>query len=145
METKPPLHANDLKARLFGRTDNGLVQFVRYFFVGGFAFVVDFSSLIFLTEALKIHYLVSAALAFTLGLFVNYIISVIWVFSKRKYESRFLEFAVYAVIGLIGVGILELMMWALTSKLSIHYAISKIISTGVVYLWNFFARKFILF
>ena len=40
------------------------VQFFRYLFVGGAAFVVDYGSLFALTEFAGIHYLVSAAVAF---------------------------------------------------------------------------------
>ena len=49
------------------KTNDGLLQFLRYALVGGVAFVVDFVSLHLLTENLGLHYLQSAALAFVLG------------------------------------------------------------------------------
>ncbi len=38
------------KKIFYGASDNLLIQFVRYFFVGGFAFIVDFGLLYILTE-----------------------------------------------------------------------------------------------
>ena len=49
-----------------GRTDNLLLQLFRYSLVGGLAFVVDYGALVALTELAGLHYLWSAALAFTL-------------------------------------------------------------------------------
>ncbi len=134
-----------LKRLFVKNTNNFIVQLFRYTFVGGLAFLVDFSALFLLTNYLHIYYLISAAFSFTLGLIVNYFLSVSWVFSKRRLNSRLNEFLIYSFIGLIGLGINELFMWILTENLHFFYLISKIGSTGFVYLWNFSVRRFILF
>ena len=128
-----------------GKTNNTLLQLFRYTFVGGFAFLVDFGTLFSLTEFFDIHYLVSAAIAFIFGLTINYFLSVLWVFSSRTMESRLLEFFLFALIGLVGLGLTELFLWLLTDILSIYYLLSKMITTSVVYFWNFFVRKLLLF
>ena len=128
-----------------GKTNNTLLQLFRYTFVGGFAFLVDFGTLFLLTEFFHIHYLVSAGIAFIFGLTINYFLSVLWVFSCRTMESRLLEFFLFALIGLVGLGLTELFLWILTDILLIYYLLSKIITTIVVYFWNFFARKIVLF
>lgn len=130
---------------LKGRTDDTFIQLFRYTFVGGFAFLIDFGSLYALTEFAGLHYLLSAAVAFILGLSTNYSLSVAWVFPRRRLRSRWIEFAVFGAIGLVGLGFNELIMWLLTDKARFHYLLSKIASTIVVYLWNFFARKYALF
>lgn len=56
------------KKIFYGASDNLLIQFVRYFFVGGFAFIVDFGLLYILTEYAGLHYLLSATLSFIAGL-----------------------------------------------------------------------------
>jgi putative flippase GtrA len=128
-----------------GNTDSTLLQLFRYTFVGGFAFLVDFGTLFVLTEYFNIHYLISAGIAFILGLIVNYFLSVKWVFNSRAVKNRMLEFLLFTLIGLVGLGLNELFLWVLTDILLIYYLLSKIITTVIVYLWNFFARKFILF
>ncbi len=130
---------------LKNQTNNTLIQLFRYTFVGGFAFIVDFSLLVILTEFCGVHYLISTAIALTIGLSINYCLSVIWVFDKRKLANRSIEFTLFAIIGIIGLGLNELFIWLFTEFAGFHYLISKIISTAIIYLWNFFARKFILF
>lgn len=126
-------------------TDDTPIQLFRYTFVGGFAFLVDFGSLFLLTELAGLHYLISASLAFLLGLATNYTISVLWVFHESRFSSRWLEFALFAGIGVIGLGINDVSMGICTEWLGVHYLLSKLVSTVIVYLWNFFARKYLLF
>lgn len=128
-----------------GKTDNTLLQLFRYTLVGGFAFLIDFGVLFALTEYLNLHYLVSAAIAFVAGLSVNYYLSTKWVFARRAIGNRIVEFTLFAFIGIIGLGLNELSMWIFTDILLIYYLVSKIITTIIIYLWNFTARKFILF
>jgi putative flippase GtrA len=58
-------------------------EFLRYFLVGGFAFVCDTFTLFFLTHFLKVNYLVSAPVGFLVGTAVNYVLSRTWVFQRR--------------------------------------------------------------
>jgi putative flippase GtrA len=60
-------------------------------------------------------------------------------------ENKYLEFLLFLVIGLIGLGLNELFLWMLTDLAHVYYLISKILTAVVVYLWNFFARKILLF
>ena len=126
-------------------TENTLIQLFRYGFVGGAAFLVDYSVLVLLTEVFGMHYLLSATISFILGLITNYLLSVVWVFNNRTLGNRWAEFTVFAIIGVIGLGLNALIMYVCTDKMGIHYMISKIISTVIVFFWNFFARKIVLF
>jgi len=127
------------------RTDNTFVQLFRYTIVGGTAFCFDFATLHMLTAYAGFHYLVSAAFAFILGLLVNYVLSVRWVFANRSLKNRYAEFIVFALVGLAGLGLNELIMWGATEYGGVHYLGSKLISTVVVYLFNFSIRKVLLF
>lgn len=126
-------------------TDKTIIQLFRYIFVGGAAFIVDFGSLFILTDYFAIYYLISAAIAFILGLLANYILSVEWVFNRRTIENKTFEFGIFAVIGIIGLGLNEVLMWFFTSNLQIYYLYSKIFAAIIILFWNFFARKFALF
>lgn len=137
---------SDLFIRIFReKTDNTLFQLIRYTFVGGFAFIVDFGTLFLLTEYLNLHYLVSAAIAFILGLVTNYFLSIGWVFTRHTVSDKRIEFIVFTLIGLAGLGLNELFLWLFTDLAGMYYLISKILTAVLVYLWNFFVRKLILF
>lgn len=136
----------DTMQKLFrDQTERTLVQMFRYTFVGGAAFLVDFGSLFILTDFFGLYYLISAAIAFILGLIANYSLSISWVFNKRTLGNKKLEFGVFALIGIVGLGLNELLIWFLTEDLQLYYLISKIIAAILILFWNFFARKFTLF
>lgn len=116
-------------------------QFIKYFGAALGGYVADFGTLIFFKEVLNVHYLLSASAGFILGLVVVYIISNRYVFGESKLKSKTNEFILFAVIGIVGLGILNLAMWLLTSGLHVNYLASKILATVVVYAWNFFARR----
>jgi len=118
---------------------------MRYFFVGGVAFVVDFSLLFLLTSKVGIHYLVSAAISFIFGLIINYFLSRVWVFNKAIIKNRLMEFGLVILISIVGLLLNELFIWFFTDKINIYYLLSKIIAAGIIFWWNFFARKFILY
>lgn len=126
-------------------TNNWMLQLFRYGFVGGVAFAVDYGTLFGLTNYAGVPYLWSAAIAFILGLVTNYLISISWVFQHSGKMNVWQEFTFFAIIGVIGLGLNELIMYVGTDMMHLHYMISKLISTAIVFFWNFFARKFILF
>lgn len=128
-----------------GPAENTAIQFVRYFFTGGAAFAVDFGTLWLLTEAFGLRYLLSAAAAFAAGLATNYAISIRWVFSRRTLRSRRAELAGFAAVGIAGLGLNEAILWCVTEVSGLHYMLAKMLSAAAVFLWNFTARKYLLF
>lgn len=137
--------ALSLRALCLETTDSTLVQFVRYTVVGGLAFLGDFFTLFALTRFCGVYYLISAAIAFLVGLSLNYGLSAVWVFSRRTLKNRAVEFGIFAGIGMIGLGLNELGMWLLAGRAGLHYLRAKIVTAGAVYVWNFGARKLALF
>ena len=123
------------------KTDNSLLQFIRYFFVGGVAAVVNIGMLFIFTDVCHIYYLVSNIISFTLGLISNYILSKRLGFQDKILLSASKEFTIYAVIGVVGLGIDTLLVGIFTDTFNIYYMLSKIISTLLVFIWNFGARK----
>jgi putative flippase GtrA len=109
------------------------------------SFGLDFGVLAFLTEIIRLHYLVSAALSFVLGTTTSYTLSILYIFDVRRYASRTIEYGLFVLVGLIGLGLNELFLWTLTDVLGIHYLVSKIAAASLVFFWNFGARKLILF
>lgn len=133
----------DLFKKLFiEASDNTVIQFIRYIFVGGAAFVADAGSLWILD--LFVHYMLATAAAFIIGLIVNYLLSKLLVFTDKSTNAA-AEFIVYGVIGVIGLGITELLMYLLVGRAGIAVIAAKIIAAAIVLVWNFGARKVILY
>ena len=117
-----------------------IIDLIKYFIVALVAAIVNIGMLYVFTDLCAISYLISNVFAFILGLITNYTLSKLFVFKNDKL-NKMIEFIIYALIGVIGLGIDTLSLWVFTSKLNIYYLISKIIATGVTFIWNFGARK----
>lgn len=152
-----------------------LIQaFVRYLFAGGIAFIVDFSALMFFNAVLGVNHLIASGIGFCFGLLVTYLCCNTFVFKQRKMEeSPKKEFSIFAIIGGVGLLLTLLFMWlfkdilgwlwsefGITQLFNYMYALvlgspmqeetcvvalSKILTEGLVLLWNFGARKIILY
>ena len=120
-------------------------QFGKYLVVGGIAFVVDFATLVACTEWVGLHYLLAATLGFGIGLITNYFLSIVWVFSERSLSNWKIEFFVFGIIGIAGLAMTGLMMWAGTDVAGIDYRICKVATVFVVTAWNFGLRRILLF
>ena len=127
------------------QTDSISVQAFRYVLAGALAYMIDYSTLIMLTDILKLHYLVSAAIAFILGAMTSYILNVTWVFDGRIFKNRYLEASIFLAIVITGLFLNHYCILFFTESVKLHYLISKFISTIVVGWLHFSARKYILF
>lgn len=138
------------KELFFAPTDHGLVKFFRYCFVGGVAFLVDYgiAALVFMLLGKGALSTVAGTTAgFVFGLTVNFLLSKKFVFTENAATgSKKSEFAVYAVIGLVGLGISNLLMLAATEWIfSMNQFLAKIIVALIVLVYNYMARKIILY
>src|SRR3989338_6030026 len=128
-----------------GMGSPGTHEFIRYFIASAIALVVDAGSLYLLTDVAGLPYLYSGAIAFILGLTIIYVLSVTWVFDRRVLRDPKAEFLLFAVIGFVGLGINEAVLWVATDVIGLYYLISKVLSVIFVFSWNFGARKYALF
>ncbi len=139
------------------RSSHVLVQFFRYSLVGTFAFLLD-AGLLFLLinfDFFRQYYLLAASLSFLLGITVNYILSIRWVFADRSVKNPLIEFGVFALIGLSGLMLNLFFIWFFTEHVftslfwieekRLRIMIAKLFATAIVYLWNFTAKKVLLF
>lgn len=146
-----------LKKLFINKTDSTFIQFFRYIFVGGGATVVQYLILILLRECFGIDANIANAFGFVGGLVTNYFISTYWVFDKSTLKNKGVEFAAFALIGIVGFGINQGLIWLfdkpLASKNALggiipvkqYYLVGQVLATGITFFWNFFARKILLF
>lgn len=121
-------------------------EFFRYIVCGVIAFICDFGVLVFTTEVLGVHYLLSNIAGYAVGLVVSYTINVKWVFNHRRFGDRKAsEFIYFTIIVFVGLGISEGVLWLATESIDMPYQVSKIISTFFVFLFNFVVKKWLLF
>lgn len=116
-----------------------------YTAVSACALCVDFAILFILVHYFSWWYLAAATVSFSFGVLVAYTLSITVVFKRRRLKDRRLEFAAFASIGAVGIGINAIVMWLLVKYLGFYYLIAKCGAAGVTFLWNFLSRRQLLF
>lgn len=156
-DVQPSVRQSFFVRALVAPTDSNLWQLVRFAITGGLATVVDYAVMLTLRFQAHISQPISVAVGFFAGLVVCYVLSVIWIFTRRSLGSRQIEFLVFAIIGVIGLGLTELVVAAGQHFLQAHpdfsqrfspklqLSMSKAFAIFCVTFFNFMARKTLLF
>jgi len=121
-------------------------EFLRYFIVSAVALTLDLAifSLLFRTGLLGWFF--SGIAGFAAGLAASYFLCIRFVFSYRQLgRTPAAEFIVFALIGLVGVVVTELVLWLGIEVLVINAEISKLAAAGVTFVCNFTLRRGLLF
>ena len=127
------------------QTNNGFIQFFRYCLAALGSSALDFAVLFALTEFAGVYYLASAVVAYLAGFFMNYAVCVHWVFGNHNKGRRLAEFGTISAVGAVGLALTAFFVWFFTERLGMHYMVSKLWAVTIVFFWNFFARRHIVF
>ena len=87
----------------------------------------------------------AAAVGFSLGMAVTYLSSITLVYADRRKGSPWREAAVFMIIGIAGLGLNELLLYAFATALGLSAPIAKAPTAGFVFLFNFAVRRAMLF
>lgn len=114
----------------------------RFLVVGGSCFLLEYFLLFALTEFVGFDPLISAPIAFTISLIVNYILCVYVVFHAENQSGRQMFF--FILTSIMGLGINQLVMWFFIDIIGIWYMFAKVIASAIVMIWNYFTKRYIL-
>lgn len=146
------------------RTHKTQAEILRFVIVGGIATLIDF----FITGVIlyafdpnlyphfynvffgggkpkTIATVISTGVGFTVSLIVNYILSVVFVFSDKGNSKTKTGFLLFVVLSVIGLGINMLGMYLGYDLCHINEWIVKILMTIIVLVYNYITRKLFIF
>jgi putative flippase GtrA len=118
---------------------------LRYAAVSACAFMIDIAVLFILVHYLSWWYVAAATTSFLVGLLVGYVLSVTLVFRYRRLNDKRIEFASFAGIGVVGLAINAAVISFGVQILGVHYLIAKCGAASFTFVWNFVARRQLLF
>ncbi|PWL49259.1 MAG: hypothetical protein DBY40_03635 [Clostridiales bacterium] len=140
-----------------------VIEFLKYCVVGGIAFIADTASLMlfyhfvfgeFSFDLLFLHIAdgrtaAATAVGFLVGLVVNYVLSVLFVFNRPGQQEKGKSvgaFLIFGVVGLIGLALTELGMMLGVGLLGDKFLLPvKIVVAGIVMVWNYLGRKIFVY
>ena len=136
--------------------NNRLKEIVKFVFTGGVCFLIEYAALIALKEWLHLPVVAATPIAFLISVVFNYLLCVKWVFDGAAEGNRKAQLG-FIITSLMGLAFNWLIMWALTALfgedavlLTIFgidvkvYMLNKVIATGLVMVWNYFTKRWLL-
>lgn len=124
---------------------NFFFQFKKYFKSSVIAASVNVGTFLLFTSYFKINYIFAEPVSFFLGLITNYILNTLWVFEKRTFSNRQIEFSLYLAITFSGLLIGILIIWFLVEYIFVKLFLAKLMQVGIIFWWNFLLKKYLLF
>ena len=117
------------------------LQLIKFGGVGVLCFIIDYATLLIFKEIFHFNVLVSTAIAFSVSVVVNYILSAVFVFDTDKDADKKKMFALFILFSVIGLVLTELIMYMGVDWLKFDYKLIKIVATAIVMCYNFITRK----
>jgi putative flippase GtrA len=129
-------------------SDKELQRFTRFLTVGAVGTFLDFG-LLTLLKTFGLSTLIANSGSFTAGVVNNFTWNRLWTFADAKGNDWWKQLAQFLLISLVGLALnnaivllLEAPLGALLRQPDYGYLPAKMIATGVVVFWNYFANRY---
>jgi putative flippase GtrA len=109
--------------------------------VGVVSVCVDYALMMFLVEFAEVNYFAASAFSYIFSVFVNYILSMRFVFRGRENVGKGKEVIIYFMLSFIGLGLNQMIMLLAVDLFGLYYGIAKWFATILVGWYNFISRK----
>lgn len=125
-------------------------QFISYFAVGGIAALTEWICFFMLVSFTTMPYLPATVIAFLVSTTVNWYLGRTFTFKNSRYnENQVREIIFVFLVSAIGLGFNLVLMYIFVAGLDMNTTllktIAKIISTGIVFVWNYLSRKYFIY
>ena len=120
-----------------------IIQLIKFGIVGVIATLIDLAVLMVLKEFMKVDVLAASAVAFSVSVIANYILSMLFVFKSRG-NSKVKEFLVFVILSIGGLLLNQFIMWIGTEIMTAYYLWVKAFALVFVPIYNFITRKIFL-
>ncbi|MCI9045973.1 MAG: GtrA family protein [Hungatella sp.] len=128
-----------------------IMQFCSYFVVGGIAAIVEWIMFYIFASICTIYYMIATVLAFLFSTTANWLLGRMLTFKndQRYIHNRWKEILAVFVVSGIGLIFNIIIMYILVALIGWDtrrlMTLSKIIATGIVFIWNFLIRKLVIY
>ncbi|CAM8435109.1 GtrA family protein [Candidatus Methylopumilus universalis] len=121
------------------------MKVVRYFFVGGISAIIDISLFAIFASYFKFPWAIVSLISFIIATLTNYFLSIKFVFkSGLRFKKNHEILGIFVLSGLALI-LNQMILYLLIEKMSINLVISKCITMGMLFLWNYYGRKIFIF
>lgn len=130
---------------------DSMKQFLSYFCVGGVSALVEWTAFALLLYLLDMPYPIATVLAFIVSTTTNWYLGRSFTFKDSEaYKDKCVkEYLLVFLVSAFGLGFNILLMYFFIDVLGMDTKMlqtaAKVMSTGIVFIWNFLSRKFLIY
>ena len=117
--------------------------FVRYVFVGGTTFVLDFTILFFLHAKLGLGLALSTTVAYWFSILYNFLLNRFWTFNATEKGELSKHILLYGI--LLGFNYLFTVMFVSIVSNFIYFGLAKVLAVGIQISWTYLIYKKYIF
>ncbi|MDG2273479.1 MAG: GtrA family protein [Halioglobus sp.] len=114
-------------------------EFFAFGGVGAIATSLQYLIFIALTELLAVDPVVASTIGYISSAILNYILNYRFTFASDT--PHVIAVQVFALVVTVGLTLNAGIMYALLHAFELDYIVAQVFTTGVVFLWNFFAHR----
>ena len=122
---------------------SNIKDFLLYLIVGGIATFTEWI-IFFVLDKVSFHYTLATIIAYILSTFVNWLAGRILVFTQNQ-QPIFKEILEIYIASIVGLLMNLVIMWVAVDFLAFNEMLSKIVSTAIVFFYNFLVRKLLIY
>jgi len=115
-----------------------------YFLGSCMALALDTAALLLCLRC-GLSLMAAATMGFMSGMSISYFVSVRYAFDRRSLSDRRIEFVSFVLIGLCGLGLTQLLLALLATRLHLPVLAAKAMTAALVFFFNYSLRKHLLF
>lgn len=119
-------------------------QVSRFLIVGVFSFLIEFCVFTVLIDLFYMKYTSANIPAMAISVLCNYFLTKMFVFEGGRYNDR-VTFMLFVIFTLICLGFNHFFLWSLVQHAGVSVKLSKVIAVGLASVFNYFAKKYIVF
>ena len=120
-----------------------IIQLIKFGIVGVIATLIDLAVLMLLKEFMHVDVLAASAVAFSVSVIANYLLSMLFVFESSG-NSKVKELLVFVALSIGGLLLNQFIMWIGTEIMTAYYLWVKAFALVFVPIYNFVTRKIFL-
>jgi putative flippase GtrA len=121
------------------------LRIIKYFFVGGTAAIVDVGLFFIFAKFLVYNYLLVGFFTFIIATFINYYLSIKFVFESGKKYRKEKEVLFVYLLSASSLTLNLFLLYIFYDKINLDVGLSKIIATGLLFFYNYLIRKLYIF
>jgi putative flippase GtrA len=121
------------------------MKIVRYCLVGGISATIDIGLFTIFAYCFKLPWAIVSVITFIIATLTNYLLSIKYIFKSGSRYKKNHEILGIFLISSLALLLNQIFLYLFIEKINLDLIISKCLTISLLFLWNYYGRKKIIF